>query len=72
MVVSAITRDKVFTVEGSGYGQEGEVKLEDVPQTHGEPLLLELARAAKLCNNAVLRCHEGQWSVEGDPTLFNA
>ncbi len=67
MVVSAITRDKVFTVEGSGYGQEGEIKLEDVPQTHGEPLLQELARAAKLCNNAVLRCQDGQWSVEGDP-----
>jgi magnesium-transporting ATPase (P-type) len=67
MVASAITRDKVFTIEGSGYGQEGEIKWDGRPQRGEEPLLLELALAAKLCNNAALRCDEGHWTVEGDP-----
>jgi magnesium-transporting ATPase (P-type) len=67
MVASAITQDKVFTIDGLGYAKEGDVKFDGLPLNGGEPLLFELARAAKLCNNAALRWHENQWTVEGDP-----
>src|SRR6056297_1024430 len=48
MVATAVTRDKVFTVEGLGYAQDGEIKYEGVRVQADEPLLQELARAAKL------------------------
>ena len=31
------------------------------------PVLLEFARVAALCNDAVLRSHADEWHAEGDP-----
>ena len=68
MVASLVTHDKVFTIEGAGYDPMGDITLEGRTVTGKEhPLLAELARAAALCNDAALREHEGDWTVEGDP-----
>ena len=58
-----------FDVTGVGYDPRGGFTLEDrdvSPSDH--PLVLELARAALLCNDAALREQGGRWAVEGDPT----
>ncbi len=33
-----------------------------------QPLLLEICRAALLCNDSEVRQHDGRWVVDGDPT----
>ena len=68
MVVSVLTRQKIFTVKGSGYSPEGTIQFNDhdiAPLQ--ESVLTEIARAAALCNDAALREHQGTWIVEGDP-----
>ncbi len=67
-----ITAERVFEVSGSGYSPHGgfsiagrEVFVEDHPE------LIELGRAALLCNDAELHSHpspDADWHVEGDPT----
>ncbi|MBO1537309.1 cation-transporting P-type ATPase [Pseudomonas sp. OA65] len=68
MVVSVITRDLAFTVDGAGYQPSGKMNLADqLIDTAHHPELAELGRAASLCNDARLRQHEETWKVEGDP-----
>lgn len=68
MVVSVVTHQHLFTLEGEGYAPKGALKLEDIYVSPSEyEILDELARAAALCNDAALREHEGVWIVEGDP-----
>ena len=67
-----ITAAQVFEVSGSGYAPHGgfsvagrEVFVEDFPE------LVELGRAALLCNDAELHAHPSSstgWHIEGDPT----
>src|SRR5574340_856236 len=67
-----LTADCVFDVSGSGYSPHGgfavenrEVFVEDHPE------LIELGRAALLCNDAELRSlpsPDADWRFEGDPT----
>ncbi|WP_246810475.1 hypothetical protein [Ensifer sp. ENS08] len=60
MVVAAVeTPEGSFTVTGEGYA----------PSVTITPAgdLSRLARAAALCNDAVLHDRAGQWAVEGDP-----
>lgn len=58
----------IFTLEGTGYEPRGEVRLnEKVVQGADHALLIELARAARLCNDAALHERADGWSVEGDP-----
>jgi len=65
-----LTADLVFEVSGSGYSPHGgfsvaerEVFVEDHPE------LIELGRAALLCNDAELHSPpEADWHIEGDPT----
>jgi len=68
MAASLATADKVYSVTGNGYAPEGSVRLGevDVGPTERKPLL-EIARAATLCNDAALHAHEDGWRVEGDP-----
>ncbi len=71
-VQSVLTADRVFEVSGSGYSPHGgfsvaehEVFIEDHPE------LIELGRAALLCNDAELHAHPDAgagWHIEGDPT----
>lgn len=68
MVASVLTRDHLFTLDGTGYEPRGIIRLEDAEVDANEHAILdELARASALCNDAALREHEGVWVVEGDP-----
>lgn len=68
MVVSVLTHQHLFTLEGDGYAPQGALKLEEAHVSPSEHAVLEeLARASALCNDAALRQHDGAWHVEGDP-----
>ena len=63
------TAERVFRVGGVGYAPHGgfllgdrDAALDDYPQ------LVEIGRAALLCNDSGLRETAGEWTVEGDPT----
>ncbi len=67
-VVSIVTASGHFAVNGTGYEPVGSV--EDVNghcDTTTHPVLIEIARAAILCDDAELKNCDGLWSVEGDP-----
>src|SRR6056297_2341583 len=58
----------IYSVAGSGYAPEGAVRWRDAdanPADHA--VLMEFARAAGLCNDAVLHGATDGWRVEGDP-----
>lgn len=58
----------IFTVDGNGYSPAGTVRQGNRPVgANNHRGLVELSRAAALCNDATLNQHEGCWSVEGDP-----
>ena len=60
MVVAAAETPKgKFDISGDGYAPHGSITPKDD--------LSRLARAAALCNDAVLHCKDGLWTVEGDP-----
>jgi len=69
-VQQVITSDHVFEISGTGYVPEGAIHLVGAAVPPGQyPELAEIARAAVLCNDALLRRHDGDvWQVEGDPT----
>lgn len=60
IVAAAETPDAVFAMTGDGpdLGSEGSASRSSLER---------LARAAALCNDAALLCHDGRWTVEGDP-----
>ncbi len=63
------TAAQVFEVGGTGYAPHGGFSLAGSDAALGDhPVLVDVARAALLCNDAVLRETQGDWSVEGDPT----
>jgi P-type Ca2+ transporter type 2C len=55
------TPDRVVEVEGVGYRPEGALSCVD-------DAVIELARAAALCNDATLEEVDGAWRIIGDPT----
>ncbi len=68
-VQRVVTAGRVFEVGGAGYAPHGgfgvdgaELALQDAPE------LADIARAALLCNDAVLHEAGGEWKLEGDPT----
>ncbi len=68
-VVHALSAERSIEVEGSGYTPHGALLENGAridPQADGG--LRELARAALLCNDAVLEAVDGEWRLEGDPT----
>ncbi|MDX3774256.1 cation-transporting P-type ATPase [Chromatiaceae bacterium AAb-1] len=68
MVAKVVLAGKTLTAEGNGYIPEGRfLSAADAVNPQQEPELLWLCRAVALCNNAVLRKHNGQWIPEGDP-----
>ena len=68
MVASVVTADQVCSVSGDGYAPDGSLRLGDADVDPAEHrLLIELARAAALCNDAALHDHPDGWKVEGDP-----
>jgi len=67
-VASVVMLGQRYAIGGDGYEPLGEITREGSPVAVAEhPPLLELARAAALCNDAELRKREGAWTVEGDP-----
>ncbi|HSH07653.1 MAG TPA: cation-transporting P-type ATPase [Burkholderiales bacterium] len=68
-VVHALSAEHSIEVEGSGYAPHGAL-LENGAQVdaRADAAFLELARAALLCNDAVLVEFDGDWRLEGDPT----
>ncbi len=56
-------------VEGAGYAPHGGFFAAGSPAEAGAlPGLVDLARAALLCNEAILHERDGEWHLEGDPT----
>ncbi|MDX1656938.1 MAG: HAD-IC family P-type ATPase, partial [Candidatus Competibacteraceae bacterium] len=67
-VRSVALTGRLFEVSGSGYDPHGGFILDGTEQPADDhPLLLELLRAAALCNDAGLHRVEETWQVEGDP-----
>jgi magnesium-transporting ATPase (P-type) len=67
MVVSAVTAEAAFQIEGDGYAPDGRV-LRDGSPANQDPVLDLMGRVSMLCNDAELRKEEGVWKIEGDPT----
>ncbi len=68
-VQQVVTADRVFEVSGAGYAPIGGFSVNSVPILPEQAADLQMiARAARLCNDAVLREQDGEWRVEGDPT----
>lgn len=64
-----VLADRVVEVSGVGYAPEGGFAVDGRPLAlEGDAAALGLARAAMLCNDAVVREQAGVWTLEGDPT----
>ncbi len=62
------TAENLFELGGTGYDPHGAISLSDRDVLEEErPLLLEITRAAMLCNDASLEQSNGEWLVHGDP-----
>ncbi|MGB5254026.1 MAG: cation-transporting P-type ATPase [Sedimenticolaceae bacterium] len=67
-VASIVTATQSFSVRGVGYEPIGTIGTATGPvDTATHPALIEIARAAILCDDAELKNRDGVWSVEGDP-----
>ena len=68
-VQRVITAEQVFEVSGAGYAPHGGFSRGGQEVSASDHLLiLDLARAGLLCNDAQLREVDGLWRIEGDPT----
>ncbi|MCF6236849.1 MAG: cation-transporting P-type ATPase [Gammaproteobacteria bacterium] len=67
-VRTIVTAESLFELGGTGYDPHGAISLagSDV-LAEEKPLLLEMARAAMLCNDASLEQSNDEWLVHGDP-----
>ncbi len=67
-VATIVTPEGTFTITGDGYAPVGTIEYQGQTVTAQEyPALLELGRAAVLCNDADLHAADDTWRVEGDP-----
>ncbi len=69
MMVSTLASSRhIYSVGGTGYAPEGAVRWREADANPAEhAVLTEFARAAGLCNDAVLHGATDGWRVEGDP-----
>lgn len=68
MLATVATGGHVYSVSGQGYAPEGKIFLGENPIDAAKiPPLIDLARAACLCNDAALYSDASGWKVEGDP-----
>ncbi|MBU0656814.1 MAG: cation-transporting P-type ATPase [Gammaproteobacteria bacterium] len=68
-VQNVVTASATISVSGVGYAPHGEFRNTGQSiQPEDCPVLLEIARAALLCNDAELHQTDGRWQVSGDPT----
>ena len=67
-VASIVTATQSFSVRGVGYEPTGTIETTTGPVDSARHSgLIEIARAAILCDDAELKNRDGVWSVEGDP-----
>ncbi|MEE4107934.1 MAG: HAD-IC family P-type ATPase, partial [Halieaceae bacterium] len=67
-VTSVVTAERTFDVSGSGYAPHGGFALEGRDATVADyPELLEIGRAALLCNDSDLSLEDERWTISGDP-----
>ena len=68
LAATVATSRHLFAVTGEGYSPDGTLRLDERDVTPGEHgVLVEIARAAALCNDAALHPHDEGWRTEGDP-----
>lgn len=68
-VQNVVTASTTLSISGVGYAPHGEFRHHDQPLAPEDcPVLLEIARAALLCNDAELHEAAGHWQLSGDPT----
>lgn len=68
-VRQVITAGRSFAVDGTGYAPRGGFSIDGtLVRPPDAPELEDIARAALLCNDAVLHEVDGDWRLEGDPT----
>ncbi len=68
MATTLAAAEHVYSVGGNGYAPEGAVRWREADANPAEhAVLMEFARAAGLCNDAVLHSATDGWRVEGDP-----
>lgn len=68
MAATIAAAQQIFNVEGNGYAPKGTIRLADAAiDPAGQELLAEIGLGFGLCNDALLREHDGIWRVEGDP-----
>lgn len=68
MVATLASASHTYCVTGKAYVPQGSIRLAGADIDAAEhPRLVDFARAAALCNDAVLRRHDGGWRLEGDP-----
>ena len=68
MAATLAAAGHVYSVGGNGYAPEGAVRWREAdahPDEHA--VLMEFARAAGLCNDAMLHADGAGWRAEGDP-----
>ena len=67
-VTQVVTARSEFEVSGIGYTPHGGFSLDGLDvTTENYPVLVEIGRAALLCNDAELRLQGEHWSMTGDP-----
>ncbi len=67
-VTRVVLARRAYDVGGVGYAQKGGFNLGgNEADATADAVLMSAARTAILCNDAALREHDGQWSVDGDP-----
>ncbi|MFS1701243.1 cation-translocating P-type ATPase [Alteromonas sp. AMM-1] len=68
MVVSVVTHNARFEIDGEGYAPVGDILRGGEPvDTTSQPVLTDIARLSALCNDAEIHCKNSVWTIEGDP-----
>jgi len=68
-VQTVATAHHVFEISGVGYAPLGDFLLNETEiRAADHPLLMQMMRAAVLCNEADVRSEGDDWIMEGDPT----
>lgn len=68
-VKTVVTATDTYSISGGGYDPHGEFSIAgQTIDVENHPVLLELSRAAMLCNDAKLQFIEEDWQLQGDPT----
>jgi Ca2+-transporting ATPase len=71
LVTDFVTADRHLNVSGLGYEPRGNITEDgQLIESASDAVLLELLRAASLCNDATLEYEKGElgWHIHGDPT----